>query len=199
VNYPKGLTRITSTTAKNSSYEKWLKDDLDQLISALELSELHKHSLRSRWLEQVSWMEKKAGQCQRWYYILRLIAIVGGVIVPSLVGLNIANNQFAAGFVQWTAFGLSMIVAISVATEEFFHFGERWRHYRSTAERLKIEGWQLFQLGGPYQSFKNHAEAYSLFATRTEGIHQQEVDVYITEITREKKKDHTENPNRQNE
>jgi hypothetical protein len=143
-------------------------------------------------------MEKKAGQCQRWYYILRLIAIVGGVIVPSLVGLNIANNQFAAGFVQWTAFGLSMIVAISIATEEFFHFGERWRHYRSTAERLKIEGWQLFQLGGPYQSFKNHADAYSLFATRTESIHQQEVDVYITEIAREKKKEQTENLNREN-
>jgi hypothetical protein len=198
VNYPKGLTGTTSTTAKNSSYEKWLIDDLDQLISALELSELHKYSLRSRWLEQVLWMEKKAGQCQRWHYILRLIAIVGGVIVPSLVGLNIANNQFAAGFVQWTAFGLSMIVAISIATEEFFHFGERWRHYRSTAERLKIEGWQLFQLGGPYQSFKNHADAYSLFATRTESIHQQEVDVYITEIAREKKKEQTENLNREN-
>jgi hypothetical protein len=198
VNYPKGLTRVTSTIAKNSSYEKWLKDDLDQLISALELGELHKHSLRSRWLDQVLWMEKKAGQCQRWYYILRLIAIVGGVIVPSLVGLNLADIQFAAGFVQWTTFGLSMMVAISLATEEFFHFGERWRHYRSTAERLKIEGWQLFQLGGPYQDFKNHAEAYSSFATRTESIHQQEVDVYITEIAKEKKKEQAENPNREN-
>jgi uncharacterized protein DUF4231 len=198
VNYAKGLTGTSSIISKNSSYDKWLKDDLDQLISALELSELHKHSLRSRWLDQVLWMEKKAGQCQRWYYILRLTAIVGGVIVPSLVGLNLANNQFAAGFLQWTTFGLSMIVAISVATEEFFHFGERWRHYRSTAERLKIEGWQLFQLGGPYQDFKNHAEAYSLFATRTESIHQQEVDVYITEITKEKKKEQAENPKREN-
>jgi hypothetical protein len=199
MNYPKVLTRITSTIAKDSSYEKWLKDDLDQLISALDISELHKHSLRSRWLDQVLWLEKKASRCQRWYYILRLIAIVGGVIVPALVGLNLANNQFAAGFVQGTTtFVLSMIVAICVATEEFFHFGERWRHYRSTAERLKIEGWQFFQLAGPYQTFKDHKEAYSSFATHTESIHQREVDVYISEVVKEKKKEEGKNPDKPN-
>jgi hypothetical protein len=202
MNFPRGLTRITSTIAKDSSYEKWLKDDLDQLISALEISELHKHSLRSRWLDQVLWMEKKAGQYQRRYYILRLIAIIGGVIVPALVGLNLTGNQFAATSIQGTTFGLSMVVALSVATEEFFHFGERWRHYRSTAERLKIEGWQFFQLAGPYQDFKDrkeaHKEAYSLFATRTESIHQQEVDVYITEVVKEKKKEEAKNPDAAN-
>jgi hypothetical protein len=196
MNLPKGMAPLTSALKDaRPSYEKWLKEDLGQLINALEISELQKHSLRSRWLDQVVWMEKKAGQCQRWYYTLRLIAIIGGVIVPALIGLNLANNEFAAGFIQWTAFGLGIVVAISVAIEEFFRFGERWRHYRSAAERLKIEGWQLFQLGGPYQEFKNHAEAYPSFATRTESIHQQEVDVYITEITKEKKKEQPNNPN----
>jgi hypothetical protein len=193
-----GLTNITSTITKGSSYEKWLKDDLDQLITALDLGELQKHSLRSRWLDQVLWMEKKASHCQRWHYILRLIAIIGGVIVPALVGLNLTGNQVATSSIQGTTFGLSMIVAISVATEEFFHFGERWRHYRSTAERLKLEGWQFFQLAGPYQNFKEHKEGYSSFATRTESIHQQEVDVYITEVVREKKKEQDKNPNEVN-
>jgi hypothetical protein len=193
VNYPKGLTRVNSTIAKGSQYEKWLEEDLDHLISALDISELQKHSLRSRWLDQLLWMEKKAGQCQRWYYVLRLIAIIGGVIVPALVGLNLTSNQIAATSIQGTTFGLSMIVAISVATEEFFHFGERWRHYRSTAERLKIEGWQFFQLAGPYQNFKDHTEAYSSFATRTESIHQQEVDVYVSEVVKERKKEETKN------
>jgi hypothetical protein len=133
-------------------------------------------------------MEKNATHCQRWYYILRLIAIVGAVIVPALVGLKLTDNQFAAGVVQWSTFGLSMIVAISVATEGFFHFGERWRHYRSTAERLKIEGWQFFQLAGPYKDFKDHAEAYSSFATRTESIHQREVGVYISKVVKEENK-----------
>lgn len=197
---PKAAVPVTSTIKDaRSSYEKSLKDDLGQLINALELSELHKHSLRSRWLDQVLWMSKKASQCQRWYYILRLIAIVGALIVPALVGLNPAAfgdaDKFAANLVISVTFGLSLLVAISVATEEFFHFGERWRHYRSTAERLRIEGWRFFQLGGPYQDFKNHEQAYSSFATRTESIHQQEVDVYITEIAKEKKKEDAKNPN----
>jgi hypothetical protein len=198
MNYPRGLTHITSTIAKDSSYEKWLKEDLDQLISALDISELQKHSLRSRWLDQLLWMEKKSGQCQRWYYILRLIAIIGAVIVPALVGINLTEDQFAATSIQGATFGLSMIVAISVATEEFFHFGERWRHYRSTAERLKIEAWQFFQLAGPYQNFKDHKEAYSSFATRTESIHQQEVDVYISQVVKEKKKEEAKNPDAAN-
>ena len=101
-------------------------------------------------------------------------------------------DRFAANLVISATFGLSLLVAITVATEEFFRFGKRWRHYGSTVERLKIEGWQFFQLGGPYQEFKNHAEAYPSFATRTESIHQQEVNVYITEITKEKKKEQDE-------
>lgn len=199
MNIPKSVIPVTSTIKdERSAYEKSSKDNLRQLINNLELSELHKQSLRSRWLDQVSWMGKKARQCQRWYYTLRLIAIIGGVVVPALVGLNLTGNQFS-GFVQSTTLGLSMIVAISLATEEFFHFGERWRHYRSTAERLKIEGWQFFQLAGPYQDFKVHEEAYSSFATRTESIHQQEVDVFITEIAKEKKKEEqAENPTNEN-
>lgn len=197
MNIPKSVIPVPSTIKdERSAYEKSSKDNLKQLINDLELTELHKQSLRSRWLDQVSWMGKKARHCQRWYYILRLIAIIGGVIVPTLVGLNLVGNQFAADIVKGITFGLSMIVAISLATEEFFHFGERWRHYRSTAERLKIEGWQFFQLAGPYQDFKTHEEAYSIFATRTESIHQQEVDVYITEVAKEKKKEQeAKNPN----
>jgi hypothetical protein len=204
MNIPKSVIPTASTMRdERSAYEKSSKENLKQLINDLELTELHKQSLRSRWLDQVSWMGKKARHCQRWYYILRLIAIIGALIVPALVGLNPAAfgdaNIFAANLVISLTFGLSLLVAICVATEEFFHFGERWRHYRSTAERLKIEGWQFFQLAGPYQDFKTHEEAYSIFATRTESIQQQEVDVFITEIAKEKKKEQeAKNPNEAN-
>ncbi len=211
MNFPKVIPLTSTIKEERSSYEKSLKDNWGQLIDVLDLDPLHKLSLRSRWLDQVLWMGKKASQCQRWHYILRLIAIIGGVIVPALIGLNVAQgqniagnqsvdgSQFAAGLIYPTTFGLSMIVAISVATEEFFHFGERWRHYRSAVEQLKIEGWQFFQLAGPYQDFKNHTDAYPSFATRTESIFQQEVDVYITEIAKERKKEQeAKNPNEAN-
>lgn len=65
-------------------------------------------------------------------------------------------------------------------------FGERWRHYRRTVERLKLEAWQFFQLSGPYSSHKDHAEAYRTFASRVEGPIQQEVDMYIRHVVRER-------------
>jgi hypothetical protein len=171
---------------ENNAYRDWLKEDLGGLIEALELTELQKHFLRSRWLDQVLWMESKAGTCQWRYYALRLVAIVGGVIIPALVSLNIGGKQ-PSDIVYWLTFSISLLVAISLAVEEFFHYGERWRHYRRTVETLKIEAWQFFQLSGPYQSHPTHQEAYPTFAARVEAILQQDVEVFITQVTKESK------------
>ena len=93
------------------------------------------------------WTQSEAGTAA--YYALRLLIIIGRVIIPALVSLDLGSN-LAAGLVRWTTFGLSLMVAISAAIEGLFRFGERWRHYRTIVERLKIEGWQFFQLSGPY-------------------------------------------------
>lgn len=174
--------------ALKDSYFEFLKQDMGSLIESesLQLAELQKHPLRSRWLEQVLWMEGKAISAQNRYYALRLTAIVGGVIVPALVSLKIAGNNIS-GFINWLTFAISLIVAISVAVEEFFHYGERWRHYRRTVECLKMEGWQFFQLAGFYKQFENHSQAFSDFAAQVERICRQGVDVFITEVAQEKK------------
>ena len=74
----------------------------------------------------------------------------------------------------------------SVAVEEFFHYGERWRHYRATVEVLKSEGWQLFQLSGRYERHASHEAAYREFADRVEQILSADVSKFITEVVREK-------------
>ena len=121
------------------------------------MSGLQKHFLRSRWLDHVLWMEGRAGSARDRYYALRLTTVIGGVIVPA------------------------------AAVEEFFHYGERWLHCRRTAEWLKIEGWQFFQLSGPYRPDKSHSKAYPAFAGRVEDIIQRDVEVYVTEVVREKR------------
>ncbi len=168
----------------NSSRDR-MKKELGELIEQLQLDELQKRYLRSRWMDQVLWMEAKAFQTQFRCYLLRLMAIIGGVIVPALVGLNFTSplNEVVRG----VTFSLSLTVAISVAVEEFFHYAERWRHYRTTVELLKSEGWQLFQLSGPYESRISHADAYRQFAERVEQIIQTDVSKFITEVVREKK------------
>ncbi len=170
------------------TYEDLLKKDLNSLIDGLDLDDLKKHFLKSRWLDQVMWMEGKASNNQKRYYSLRLTSIIGGIIVPALISLNLASDNSKA-YVQAITFILSLIVAISVALEEFFRYGDRWRHYRQTVECLKMEGWQFFQLAGNYRSYAKHEDAYRDFATRVEGLQQSEINIYITDIAKEKPKE----------
>ena len=70
---------------KADAYQTWLKTELGSLIDQLELQPLQKRYLTSRWLDQLAWLEGKAGRARDWYYRLRLITIVGAVMVPALV------------------------------------------------------------------------------------------------------------------
>lgn len=169
--------------AEEQGYKVWLKQEFGDLIDTLELADLQKRFLRSRWLDQVLWMEGRAGSAQKWYYTLRLTAVVGGVIIPALVSLNISGR--AEPWVRWSVFVISLVVAISVAVEEFFHHGDRWRHYRQTVELLKSEGWQFFQLAGDYRRYPTHAAAYPRFAAKIEEITRQDVRAYISQIVDE--------------
>jgi len=170
--------------AEKQSYQDWLKQEFGELINSLELTDLQKRFVRSRWLDQVLWMEGKANHARNWYYLLRLTAIIGGVIVPALVSLNVQGQ--GAVWARWGVFVISLLVAISVAVAEFFRYGDRWRHYRRTVEMLKAEGWRFFQLAGPYKDDKTHAAAFNRFAATVEEINLQDIQTYISQIVIEK-------------
>ena len=155
------------------------------LIEQIELSDLQRQFMKSRWLSQMLWLENRAQQNRNRYYFLRLLTIIGGIIVPALVSININANNVRE-IVGWIAFGLSQVVAISAAVEEFFHYGERYRHYRNTAELMKIEGWQFFQLSGAYRNSQNHTEVYADFAERVENIMQRDVEGYLSGVIQDK-------------
>jgi hypothetical protein len=53
-------------------------------------------------------------------------------------------------------------------------------------ELLKIEGWQFFQLSGPYGRRSSHAHAYEKFAARVEEIISSDVQTYISQIVAER-------------
>ena len=140
--------------AKKVSYHTALRLQMSDLIEQLDLSDFYKQSLRERWLDQMIWADKKAGQNQKRHYRLRLTTIVGGVILPALVGISIQlgpTNPFARDWFPGLTFALSQIIAVSATIEEFCRYGDRWREYRQMAEDLKTEGWQYLQLTGPYQ------------------------------------------------
>jgi Protein of unknown function (DUF4231) len=161
-----------------------LEQELGSLVDGVELGERQRHFMRSRWLEQIVWLERKAKDSQRWYYGLRLVAIVGGLVVPALVSLNVRQGDVAST-IAWTTFAVSLVVAVAVAVEGFFHHGDRWRHYRRTAEMLKSQGWQFYELAGSYAPFRTHASAFRTFAGTVEALIAQDVDTYVSRVVRE--------------
>lgn len=164
-------------------YIEWLRSDLSALVDELELKDLERRTLKSRWLDQVIWMEGRANHARNRYYALRLTSIIGGILIP--VSVTVSKTD-SLGWFWWVATGLGVVVAMASAVEEFFHYGERWRHYRNTVELLKIEGWQFFQLSGPYRRRDSHAHAYPKFAARVEDIISYEVQAYISRVVSER-------------
>jgi hypothetical protein len=168
------------------AYAAWLQEQLGGAIDELALGPNHKRYLHSRWLDQIVWLEKSAKRNQRRYYALRLVAIVGGVIVPALVSLNVRKDEVASA-IAWTTFALSLVVAAAVAVEGFFRYGERWRHYRRTVELLKSHGWQFFELAGDYAGHRTHdGPAFRAFAAAVETLIGADVEAYLAQVTKER-------------
>jgi hypothetical protein len=166
------------------STSAWLVQEFGGLIDEFELDDRQKRFMRARWLDQMAWFDRKARQTQRRYYVLRLVAIVGGLVVPALVSLNVRHGQVASA-VAWTTFALSLVVGISVAVDGFFNYGGRWRQYRRTAELLKGHGWQFFELVGAYSGYQTHNAAFLPFAAAVEALIAEDVDVYLSKVMRD--------------
>lgn len=163
------------------------KEEYLTLIDGLDLTELQKEAMKGRWLDQREYTSRESARHKKRYVRLRLIAVIGGVLIPALVSLNLDDPyNFYLRVIVWV---VSLSVAISTAVEGFFHYGERWVNYRRTTEMLKMEFWQYIQRSGPYRRFRSHRTAYDNFAARVEQIILQDVNLYVTELALEKKED----------
>jgi hypothetical protein len=167
--------------AKKNSYRQYLRQHLSDLIDETDLPTLKKDFMKARWLDQVLWLEGRATKERDRHYSLRLLTIIGGVIVPAMVGFKSTNPKIEE-IVGWTAFGLSQAVAVSAAIEEFFAHGEKYKQFRNTAENMKIEGWQFLQMAGPYSQFESHDDAYATFAYHVEQLIQKDVQGFVAQF-----------------
>ena len=169
----------TGKQKDDDTYLLHLERSCDDIIEGLRVHEIQKKFLRDRWLEELLWFEKKSTYNQKRHYTLRLVTIVGGVVVPSLVSLDVRESSVAE-MIAWTTFAVSLVVAVAAALESFFGYGERWRTFRRTAEALKAHGWQFFQLAGRYSGSPDHSAVFSRFATQVEMLLERDMEAFVT-------------------
>src|SRR5919202_1202233 len=178
--------------AKKKTYEQYLREELASLVEQLKLPNLSKQSLKQRWIDQVVWADKKADQCRRMHYRLRLTTIISGVVLPALVGINMQlskDNEYFRDWFPYVPFFVSQVIAVSAALDEFHRYGDRWRDYRKMAEDLKAEGWQYVQLSGSYDNLTDHIDGYANFASRVESIIKNDVQNYIATLQQQQAKE----------
>ena len=158
-------------------------DRLSTLLETLDLTPFQKELLRDRWLDQVGWLSGQARHARRWYLGMRIPVVIGGVAIPGLISISLLTTETGAiPQLRIITFGVSLIVAILAAMEEVFHYGERWRHYRRTSERLKSLGWQFMMLTGEFRRYPTHAEAFHAFTADVESALNEDVEGYLTEV-----------------
>jgi hypothetical protein len=172
-----GAHQKSAAGKKSVALEKQLVD----LIDRCELDPHQKMYMRRRWLDQVLWFERRAETNQRRFYLLRIMAIVGGVVVPALVSLNLTRKDIESDVV-WTTFAISLVVGIAIAIDGFFDFGGRWREYRRTSELLKASGWEFFELAGPFANYSSNRAAFGSFVVVVEGLISHDVAVYLAKL-----------------
>jgi hypothetical protein len=168
-------------------YNQQLQRRFERTIEGLAIAPLQKEYLRSRWLDQVLWMENRASQMRSWHRRLRITAIVASALVPILVTINFNQDKALDKWLKVGTVLISGVVTVSAAVEEFCQFGNRWYSYRRSAELLKSQGWQFLQLSGMYGRFESHEAALPLFTEQVEGVIQRDVEVYVTEALQGRK------------
>jgi len=173
---------MTAPPAGRSSSTERLKSILD----SIDLTPLQKGLLQERWLDQVTWMGAQARRTRRRFLMYRIPVV--GVLVPALVTILLSSSTaqtipwlggMPVDVIRFLAFSVSLLVALCAGVDEVLKYGDRWRHYRRTAEILKTLGWQYLMLNGAFRRYASHAAAFTAFTERVEDTLNEDVEGYL--------------------
>ncbi|GEM_PF-1259542 len=153
------------------------QQELEKFIDGREDLQLYHDFLKQRWLKMVIWWHNRSVQARWRYFFFRGTVIIGGVLIPILSVLNM-NDRFAP-YAPIAIAIVGGVVAGCAAWEGVANYGEIWRGKRRSAELLKVEGWQFFQLCGKYQQDGCHEKGFPRFAAAVEEMIAREVGEYF--------------------
>ena len=167
------MWRFSDTQRMNkSSYIAGMRERIDVMQKAIQPLLTGNLVRTARWEEwkynllHAAWREKGNKSS---FYRLRLVALVAGIAVPSLVGLNLAGT--GGSVVRWLTFGLSLVAAIATGVIALYRMGDRWLMYRRLMDNLTAIGYTLVD---SYST--NPEQEQTAWAKFTEAIDQALAD-----------------------
>lgn len=152
-------------------------EKLEKLIASTpNLEPFQTEYLQNRWLHQIRWWNQQAWKARTYYFWLRRIIVVGGILVPFLITATIGPR--VDPWLRYAGTVISLVVAMCAGLEALYGWGGIWLDKRRAAELLKVEGWLFFHSGGPYK-VRPIPERFSDFVTEVESKIAAEVGEYV--------------------
>jgi hypothetical protein len=94
-------------------------DKLRELLEKLDLGDPQRNAqLEARWLQYADWWDSRASKAKKKYLSLRSTVVVGGALMPALVGLRemTALESYAAWFAV-AAIIVSLLIAVAAGLD----------------------------------------------------------------------------------
>jgi hypothetical protein len=119
--------------------------------------------------DQLAWYDRKSGDAQRWFKLLKIAQIVTAAAIPVMAG-----NSAPA----WLVGGSGALIVVLEGLQQLQQYQQNWAAYRATCERLKHERFLFMARAGPYAT---SAQPEALLAERIEGLVSQEHAAWVSQ------------------
>ena len=164
-----------------NNYSSRVNEIIDNLDLPEDMAESNKGLLKARFLDEVTFYEKKRDKTKKFYNTFRFIVTTGSILLPAILSIGQMDpNKLPKNFDQityWSSWSISLLVTISNGFLQLFSLDKNFFSYSLVVEQLKTEGWQYFGLSGKYEEYNSHTrEAYKEFCKAVENIKRKQVE-----------------------
>ena len=156
-------------------------DNVSEIIDDLDIVRKYdKAIIKHRFLNEISYYEKKRDETKRYYNIFRFIVTTGSILLPAVLSMGqmdpakLPKNFDTISY--WFSWTISLMVTGSNGFLQLFSLDKNFFSYSMVVEQLKTEGWQYFGLSGKYEDFSSHQVAYKTFTKSVESIKRKQID-----------------------
>ncbi len=168
-------------------------NNVSEIVDDLELEKKYdKAIIKHRFLEEISYYEKKRDDTKKYYNVFRFIVTTGSILLPAILSMGQMDpTKLPKHFdmiTYWCSWTISLMVTASNGFLQLFSLDKNYFSYSMVVEQLKTEGWQFFGLSGKYDDFENHQHAYKSFSKSVESIKRKQVEQEFSNGKGENKK-----------
>lgn len=168
-------------------------ENVSGIIDDIELQRPYdKAIIKYRFLDEITFYEKKRDDTKRYYNVFRFIVTTGSILLPAVLSMGqmdpakLPKNFDMISY--WCSWTISLLVTGSNGFLQLFSLDKNYFSYSMVVEQLKTEGWQFFGLSGKYEDYPNHESAYKTFSKSVESIKRKQIDQEFSNGKGENKK-----------